>query len=184
MSVSDSPDPTLFADHWSFNGRYYVWVSFFHGLALLTGRDVSAHDAFQGRVYHSDIFGPQGALFHGIEKLEPNEAEERLRFSEKAMDQLRNNEVRYLFKAASSWTSAGLLIGYLVMIGALTAITYGIGTGKTGIAYGSFPCLFLPFISGSLGKKLVRHLWERKRAAMGPFIHALPWMTVSTPQSR
>ncbi|TLX16634.1 hypothetical protein [Rhizobium sp. MHM7A] len=184
MSVWDRIDPIRFANQWSFNGRYYVWVSFFHGLALLTGRDVAAHDAFQGRVYHTNIFGPQGALYHGIAKLDPTEAEERLRFGEKAMAQLRVNEVRYLFKAATSWKSAGLLIGYCIMVGTLAAITYGIGTGETEIAYGSFPCLFLPFISGSLGKRLVRRLWNNKRATMGSFIHALPWMTVSTPQSR
>jgi hypothetical protein len=184
MSLPRGADPACFANEWSFNGRYYVLVSFFHGLALLTGRDVAAHDAFQGRIYHTDIFGPQGALYHGIAKLKPEEAEQRLRFSEQAMDRLRANEVRYLFNAAPSWKSSGLLLGYSVMIGALTGITYGIGTGVSEIAWGSGLGLFLPLITGSLGKRLARDLWNAKGSRMGSFVQALPWMAVSTSELR
>lgn len=184
MSACNGVSPTHFANQWSFNGRFYVWLGFFHGLALLTGRDVTAHDSFQGRVYHTDVFGPQGALYHNLSELEPDEAEQRLRFSETMMDQMRVNEVHYLFKAANTWKSIGLLLGFLITIGTFIVITYGIGTGKTEIAHASFLTLFLPFAIGSLGKWCVRHLWNNKRASMGSFTSALPWMTVSTPTFR
>lgn len=184
MNLKDSIDPIDFANQWSFNGRYYLWISFFHGLALLTGRDVTAHDAFQGRVYHTDIFGPQGALYHKVESIGLAEAEQRLRFSEKAMNQLRANEVRYLFKASLSWKTAGLLLGYTTMIGAIVALTYGVGANEAEVAYASFPAVIMPFITGGLGKRLVRRLWSVKREKMGAFVNALPWMTVSTSETR
>jgi hypothetical protein len=178
--MENGTDPTSFANKWSFNGRYYLWVSFFHGMALLTGRDVAAHDAFQGRVYHTEIFGYNGALFSEIDNLAPAEAESRLAFSEKAMNQLRANEVRYLFNDAGSWRNAGLFFGYAMLITVITTITYAVGTGNVHRAYIAFPFFLSPFLAGHLGKRLTRHLWSRKRVSMGSFVGALPWMKLST----
>jgi hypothetical protein len=157
-----------------------VWISFFHGLALLTGRDIAAHDAFQGSIFHTDIFGPHGALFNDLSKLDTVEAERRLRFSERAMAKLRTNEVGYLFKAATSWKSTGLVIGYLVLTTALAGITYGIGSRAEWLTWIGIAGLLCPFIIGTVGKMVVRRLWSAKRTEMGSFGDALPWMTVST----
>lgn len=174
-------DPVDFAQEWSFNGRFYAWVSFFHGLSLLTGRDVSAHDAFHGRIYHTEIFGPKGALFHKMDKVTPAEAEARLSFSQMTMDQLRINEAKYLIETAHSWKIGGMFCGFTVLVTAMATITYTVGIGQLAVAYMAIPALILPFLIGFVGKQVVRHLWARKRQSMGSFINALPWIRLSTP---
>ena len=176
-------DPLSFADGWSFDGRFYAWMAFFHGLAFFSGKDVRPQEAFQGDNFHADLFGPNGALYSGLEHLGTAEAEARLSFSEKVMDRLRRNEVRYLLDTANTMQSFGLLLACLTIVGTIAVITYGLGTGQEEVALCSFPCFFVPFIVAVIGKKLVQRRWHAERMTMGAFVTALPWLTISTSKS-
>lgn len=169
-------DPVSFADEWSFDGRYYAWMGFFHGMAFFVGREVREDEAFMGSSFHADLFSAGGALYAGLDKLGPAEAEERLSFSEKLMERVRSNEARCLVERASAMKFAGLLVTCLAVVAAIASMTYGVGTGRFDIVACSFPLLLLPFIAAIIGKTLVQHHWDGKRKRMGSFKRSLPWM--------
>lgn len=169
------PDPAAFAKEWSFNARFYAWLSLFHGMGFMFGRDISAHDAFSGSIYHTQMFGPNGAVFVNMKDLDPAGAEMRLSFAESVMHHVRENEKAILMDRAELLRDMGRAFFGAWTVISILFIFAALGRGDTMTAALIVPVLFVPLGLSMIGKRIVRGLWSATSRAKGDFFAALPW---------